>query len=108
MYTPDRHYASFYIAGFQYHDGTQVLSKLKPGTKLKLVAEPDNPYDPNAVAIFRKGTHLGYVPQNLNDTLSQLLVLGHADVFEAYVSSVAPEELPYKQVYATIKVKDAN
>ena len=43
MYTPSRRMLSFYIRGFQYWDGALVLKKLKPGKKLALVAEPDNP-----------------------------------------------------------------
>jgi hypothetical protein len=35
---------------------------LRPGDALQLVAEPDNPYDPDAVAIRHAGFHLGYVP----------------------------------------------
>ena len=46
MYESGRNLKTFYIAGFQHHGGAMVLSKLKPGKKLKLVAEPDNPYDP--------------------------------------------------------------
>lgn len=50
----------------QNRDGTdrQVLVKtLRPGEELKLVREPENPYDKYAVAVFRStGEQLGYVP----------------------------------------------
>ncbi|MBQ9041933.1 MAG: HIRAN domain-containing protein, partial [Eggerthellaceae bacterium] len=51
MYEPSRIMSTFHIAGFQYHDGALVLDKLKPGKKLKMVGEPDNPYDPNAIEL---------------------------------------------------------
>ena len=53
MYEPSKIMQSFFIAGFQYHDGALALKKLKPGKKLELIAEPDNPHDPAAVAIYR-------------------------------------------------------
>ena len=54
MYEPTKQIDQFLIAGFQYHDGADVLNKLEVGTKLDLVPEFDNPYDPNAVAISHK------------------------------------------------------
>lgn len=40
----------------------RVTKKLKQGDRVKLVPEPDNKYDPNALAIYSlDGEHLGYV-----------------------------------------------
>lgn len=100
-------YCHFYIAGFQYWDGLLVQSKLKVGQKLKLVPEPDNPFDPNAIAIYRKKTKLGFVPQKLNGELAQLLYFGHSDVFEAYVVELNHEGNPWERVGVSIRVKDA-
>ena len=106
MYEMSKCVMNFPIAIFQYHDGASVLSKLKPGTKLKLVAEPDNPFDPCAVALYRKNTMLGYVPGDQNAAISQLLHFGHTNVFEAVVISVNPKEKPYRQVYVSIRIRD--
>lgn len=106
-YTPSRLHQSFHIAGFQYWDGASVLSELAAGRKLELRAEPDNPADEEAVAIFHDGTKLGYVPSELNGVVSQLLYFGHTDVFEAVVQQVAPERSPWHQVRVGIFVKDA-
>jgi hypothetical protein len=40
------------MAGFTYCDGIEVFSNLKIGSPLTLKAEPENKYDPSAVAIF--------------------------------------------------------
>ena len=88
MYEPSKIMQSFFIAGFQYHDGALALKKLKAGKKLELVAEPDNPHDPDAVAIYRKGVHLGYVPGDSNATIAQLLRFGHANVLECRIMQV--------------------
>ena len=40
------------IAGQSHWDIAEIFGELKPGSKLKLKAESDNPYDPNAVAVY--------------------------------------------------------
>lgn len=39
----------------------RVTKKLQRGDKVDLVPEPDNKYDPNALAVMKDGEHLGYV-----------------------------------------------
>ena len=36
----------FFIAGFQYHDGPDLVRHLEPGMALVLIHELDNPHDP--------------------------------------------------------------
>ena len=96
MYEPSKIMQSFFIAGFQYHDGALALKKLKP----------DNPHDPDAVAIYRKGVHLGYVPGDSNATIAQLLRFGHANVFECRIMQVDKKADPWKQVRVGIYVTD--
>lgn len=106
MYEPSKHYDTFFIAGFQHHDGALALGKLKPGKKLELVPEPDNPYDPDAVALYRKETMLGYVPKGKNALIAQLARFGHGDVFECRVMQVDPQADPWEQVRVGIYVTD--
>ena len=47
-----RHLMNCRIAGFSYWDGAEAFEKLKIGTPLDLVREPDNRFDPYAVAIY--------------------------------------------------------
>lgn len=102
-----RLFASFHIAGFQFWDGALVLGRLKTGKKLKLVPEPGNAYDPNAVALYYKGVKLGFIPHDQNAEIAQLLAFGHKDVFEARVQQVSPERSPWHQVRVGIFVADA-
>jgi hypothetical protein len=106
MYEPSRMIDSFEIAGFQYHDGATVFDKLKVGKKLSLVAEFDNPYDPNAIAIKRKGVHLGYVPRDRNGFISQLLRFGHDDVVECRIVKLDRKAEPRNQVRVALYVID--
>ncbi len=45
------YYMDCHVAGRMYHDADEVWDKLKIGTKLHLVREADNRYDPEAIAI---------------------------------------------------------
>lgn len=61
-FEPSRHLLDFHIAGFAYYDGLDVINELQLGTPVRLVCEPNNPADPNAIAIYYNSTKLGYVP----------------------------------------------
>ena len=55
-------YVEFYIAGVGYRSGIDNHLGEFVG---RLVPEPNNPYDPNAIRIQAPdGTHLGYVPKD--------------------------------------------
>jgi hypothetical protein len=64
------------LAGFQYHQGEQFWSWLKPGHPLRLLRERTNPHDPRAVAVYWLDAHLGYLPRGENAAAAQLLDQG--------------------------------
>lgn len=105
-YEPSRHFMDFHVAGFAYYDGLEVIGKLKLGKVVDLVVEPDNPHDPEAVAIYYRGTKLGYVPQGKNTLLSTFLYFGHENLFEARIQAVNLESHPERQFRVVVKVKD--
>lgn len=59
------------VAGLQYYPGVNL--RLKNGQMLRMMREPDNPYDANTIALYIKGIKLGYVPKKENTTLALLL-----------------------------------
>jgi hypothetical protein len=66
------------LAGFRHYEGGSVLRDLKPGDRLDLVREPDNPHDANAVRVELRGVKLGYVPRRDNATVARQLDRGAA------------------------------
>jgi hypothetical protein len=106
MYTPSRSYLNTHVAGFTYWDGLDVLGELRLGSELSLMAEPENPYDPQAVAIYYRDRKLGYVPTAKNSELAQLVFFGHASLFETRINRLSLEEHPERQVGITIKLRD--
>ena len=107
MYTRSKHYLDFNLAGFTYWDGLDVIEDLKLGTELSLKSESDNPYDPDAVAIYYGKYKIGYVPRTHNSEISNFLYFGHENIFDAKISSASPEEHPERQFRVTIKIRDA-
>lgn len=53
-----------FIAGIKYRDNyEEMLSKLSEGMEVQLRKDPDNPYDPSAIAVYNGNDHLGYIPK---------------------------------------------
>lgn len=105
-YEPSLHFLDFHIAGFAYWDGLDVIDELSLGKEVKLISEPDNPYDSEAVVIYYQDKKLGYVPKNKNSLLSKLLFFGHQDIFEARIQYINKETHPERQFRVVVKIKD--
>ena len=66
----------FYIAGVQFHNSDNVKDQMKEGDELIMRPEPDNKYDPNAVALLwnnngtEDDTMIGYVPAKFSGEIS--------------------------------------
>jgi HIRAN domain len=60
------------VAGVSFRPESLEDSSFDPGRPLALVSEPDNPHDPNAVAVWNeeRTLQLGYVPRELAPTLT--------------------------------------
>jgi hypothetical protein len=51
----------FALVGMK-HRGTEALvASLPQGEPLTLIREPDNKFDPNAVQVWARGLHVGYI-----------------------------------------------
>lgn len=46
---------------FRGEAALRLLAELPKGEPLILLREPDNPHDPNAVQVWARGTHIGYL-----------------------------------------------
>lgn len=74
------------LAGYRHYDGGGVLRDLKPGARLELVREPDNPYDANAVRVEWRGVKLGYVPRRDNAAVARQM--DHGATLEARLAGL--------------------
>ncbi|ANW96061.1 hypothetical protein AXE80_07125 [Wenyingzhuangia fucanilytica] len=90
---------NYNIAGFNYYEGALAFNKLKIGTTLKLVPEPENHYDKYAIAIYYKSYKLGYIPKGENRLLT-LLLQNNLIETETVVQKRSEEEHPENQILA--------
>jgi hypothetical protein len=73
------------IAGAQFHKGArETLASLAPGTRLVLVREPVNKYDPLAIAVWLPAAQgierqkLGFIPKSSNVEIAWAIASGVA------------------------------
>lgn len=80
-----------------------MIDGLEEGDRLCLVAEPDNPHDPNAVAVYWEGFKLGYVPKRDNVAVASLLARGH--VVDAEIEALLDEREIWEPLLIRIYVR---
>ena len=86
------HLLTCFVAGFRHHAGTrlEVERTLAPGLRLRVVPEPDNRRDANALAVTtERGEKLGYVPRIDNEIAARLA--RQAVLLEAEVVAFDPK-----------------
>jgi hypothetical protein len=107
MFEPSKTRLACHLAGFAYGDGLTVFNELEIGMALELRAEPDNPFDPQAIALYYGACRIGHIPRKHTHQFIQYLELGHDDLFEARINRISPDHHPEGQVGITILIRDA-
>jgi len=75
------------IAGVTYGDRQKTISQLKVGQELKLVREPNNPYDSKAIAVKTlDDKQVGYIPSLNNSQMA--FNLDHGQRYKVTVSVI--------------------
>lgn len=90
------------LAGYQYHRAQGVWSFLRVGEGLRLVREPQNPHDANAIAVYFKNDRLGYVPRSENRALA--VMMDHGEQFLAHVARLNNDADPWKRVLISVEL----
>lgn len=84
------------LAGYQYHAGSSVWEQLKVGDALKLVREPENSHDRNAIRVEWQGQQLGYLPRAENQAIAAELDRGSK--VEARIARLREARNPWQRV----------
>ena len=90
----------FYMAGAKFYQLPWVLNELKVGDEVKLIPDPENRYDQNAVEIHVNEFKLGFVPRTNNLVLQQLLLAN--TTITARISVINAQADQWKQVKVTL------
>ena len=93
------------VAGFQYHQGETVWSRLSVGDALALLSEPDNAYDSRAVKVLWQGVQLGYVPRVDNAAVHHLLANGQT--LRARIVNLQDSRNPWKRLEFAVELQAA-
>jgi len=91
------------LAGYQYHRAAGIWPFLRVGETLSLRREPANPHDANAIAVWFKNEHLGYVPRRENKTLAQMMDRGER--LEAQIVRLLEDDNPWRRLRFRIDLK---
>ena len=102
------HLTNFHIAGFGFWEGCEAFGKLKIGTRLALVREPDNTFDPYAVAIYFGEYKLGFIPRDSNQDISKYLDMGLGAIYEVRITRITPDVHPEQQVEVVVNILNQN
>src|SRR6185369_946344 len=84
------------LAGSQYYAVDAAWTQLQVGDPLRLVREPGNRHDPDAIRVDWRGRQLGYVPRAHNRALAAALDAG--DKLVARISRLNRDPDPWRRV----------
>lgn len=60
------------IVGMKFHEGAdKILAEAPDGMAVTLVREPDNEFDPSAIAVHVDGIKCGFVPRAQSERLAE-------------------------------------
>ncbi|MFM9413776.1 single-stranded-DNA-specific exonuclease RecJ [Peptococcus simiae] len=74
------------VAGVSFERRQSLLAKIQAPTPVDLVAEPDNPHDPNALAVVTEWGKIGYLNRDLAAALAPLIQAGRR--YEALLTTI--------------------
>jgi hypothetical protein len=92
------------IAGTGHHCDDTTGYRLAKQPVLALVREPENPHDPDAIAVHLGNRKVGYIPRRHNAVLARLLDAGKC--VRARVEQVMdPEAAPWLDVQIVVEME---
>jgi hypothetical protein len=95
----------FKIAGVKFHQYKTILDDIVEGDSLMIAPEPENKFDPNAVALYydngSKQAMLGYVPKTMSSEVSAMIEVGKQ--LDCVVTGFNPTASPWDIFEVEIK-----
>lgn len=91
----------FFVRGFQYYHGPKIIHLINKYKLAELHREPDNKYDPDAIAVYFDEFKIGYVPREHNLILAKILDAGLIDI-QAEIRHIEPKAQTWEQVNMAI------
>lgn len=92
-----------FVRGFKFYQGPGLISQMQKGELLSMVREPQNEYDPCAIALHYNNKKIGFIPAEQNELLSRLM---DADVVEliAEITHIEPDAATWENIHIAVYV----
>lgn len=90
------------VAGFRYYEGQRLWPGLRANELLRLVREPSNPHDAKAVAVYRQGEKLGYIPRADNSVIATLMDQNR--VLRAFIQEKRQTPNPWERLWVRVEM----
>lgn len=91
----------FFVAGWRYYDGNQVIDQLRVGDSVEFSLDPGNEHDHKAVAVMSvNGKKLGFIPAFYSGWMFGVIEKGCS--YQAKVESIHPQAVPHRKVNISI------
>lgn len=98
----------FFVAGFRFYKGMDLLDLMNEGDQLELVREPNNKYDDCAIALHWNNEKIGFIPRDENALLSRLID-AQALEFVAEIIHLNKKVQPWENVNVAVSfLKETN
>lgn len=91
------------LAGSQYYLLNELQRNIQVGDPLELVREPENPHDPNAIAVRWRGQALGYLPRKENRAVAKAIDDG--ETVRATVEAITADANPWKRLRISVFIE---
>lgn len=88
----------FFVAGLKFHQYEDIKDFIPEGTPLYLDPQPDNEFDPTAVALMYDGYMLGFIPARTGEAKMIFDAVEVGIVFDVIVTRNKPEALVHRRL----------
>ncbi|MFD0942933.1 HIRAN domain-containing protein [Savagea faecisuis] len=99
----ENHYFNldFFVAGWRYYDGNQVIDQLRVGDSVEFSLDPGNEYDHKAVVVMSvNGKKLGFIPAFYSGWMFE--VIAKDCDYKARVEAIYPHAVAHRKVNISI------
>ncbi len=91
----------FFVAGWRYYNGDQVIDQLQVGDSVEFSLEPENDHDHKAVVVMSvNGEKLGFIPAFYSGWMFE--IIEKKCNYQAKVWAIHPQAVPHRKVSISI------
>lgn len=90
-----------FVRGFRFYEGPKIINEINKSGLLELVREPDNQYDPCAIALHFNGKKIGFLPMESNEMLS-ILMDAELIALQAEITYIETQAADWEKIHIAV------